>query len=134
MNYNNAMNNNEFGSNRRKFMRLEASSTVSYTESPDPAIGQPARFTDITREGLRMISERPLHLDSKVSLAFQIPGEQFPVLADGLVVRTSPSPEQNGGYASGVRFTDIATEGRLKLLDHAYALWKQTQSLKDAVA
>ena len=77
------MNNNEFGHNRRKFMRLEASSTVSYSDSPDPAISHPARFTDITREGMRMISDRPLDLDSKVSLAFQIPGDTFPILADG---------------------------------------------------
>ena len=74
---------------------------------------------------MRLISDSPLPPDSKVSLAFPIPGEPFPVLADGLVVRTIL--EQDGGYASGIKFTDIATDGRIKLLDHAYALWKEAQ-------
>jgi hypothetical protein len=126
------MNTDELGSNRRKYMRLEASSTVSYSDSHKPEPGRPARFTDITREGVRLISDSPLPPDSKVSLAFPIPGEPFPVLADGLVVRTIL--EQDGGYACGIKFTDIATEGRIKLLDHAYALWKQAQSLKDSAA
>jgi hypothetical protein len=59
---------------------------------------------DISRGGIRFLSQEILKYESKVSLKISIPGETIPMTLRGIVRWYSPNPGKSYKYQIGVQF------------------------------
>jgi Tfp pilus assembly protein PilZ len=59
---------------------------------------------DISRGGIRFLSQEILKFESKVALKISIPGETIPMTIKGIVRWYSPNPGKSYKYQIGVQF------------------------------
>lgn len=59
---------------------------------------------DISRGGVRFVGDRPLKINSKISLEISFPDESTPVILKGRVRWSSINPGRSYKYQSGVQF------------------------------
>lgn len=104
---------------KRKFMRLGASLAVTYTTLDGKAVKAIAFLKDISREGLKLSSETALEAGAAIELKIEIPKEEAPVTAVAEVVSVKKISEVS--YSMGLRFTEIKSTDRTKLIDYVYS-------------
>jgi len=115
---------------KRKFIRFDVplNAVQLHEMLPGPPETITSRVTDISRGGLRLIAENQLPKGSSVNLEMNIPGDNFPIFALSEVMW---SRKVNGDDCqTGLRFKDIKSEDKMKLLEYAYAEWRKIAKQK----
>lgn len=98
----------------RMCLRFEIpGATVSYKRrklfvSPTKYGEEFCPVVDISRGGLRFLSQRPLKIKSKVTLKISVPGEKVPLSLKGKVKWVFADSEKNYKYKLGVQFNPYA--------------------------
>lgn len=59
---------------------------------------------DISRGGLRFLSQKKLKLNQELTLSISVPGERAPLLMKGKVRWSSPNPGKSYRYQIGIQF------------------------------
>ena len=110
---------------RRKFIRFET--LLDAFQLHDVVLNQPerikSRLKDISREGVRLLAKNVLPKGSSVGLEINIPGDNIPVFAFSKVMWTTKTDKSE--YDAGMRFTNIKSEDKSRLLDYAYTQWRK---------
>ncbi len=65
---------------------------------------------DLSRGGVRFLSQKPLKFKSKIVLQISIPGERIPLLLQGRVRWSAFNPGKSYKYQSGVQFNPYGEE------------------------
>ena len=98
------------GGEKRACIRfLIPGATVSY-KLEKPLLSKKKRneefcpLADISRGGLRFLSQESLNIDDEVSLKIAIPGEQIPLFLKGKVRWTAPKTHKKYKQQTGVQF------------------------------
>jgi Tfp pilus assembly protein PilZ len=65
---------------------------------------------DISRGGVRFLTQKPLKIKSKVVLQISIPGERIPLILRGRVRWSSFNPGKSYKYQTGVQFNPYGEE------------------------
>jgi len=81
-----------------------------------------SRIKDLSREGMRLLTDNDLPKGTSVELEIDIPGDNMPVFAFSEVMWSKKS---GNNHEAGLRFTKIEPLDRSKLLDYAYAAWRK---------
>jgi len=106
---------------RRKFMRFNALIDVFYHALGNPAAKYRSCMRDLSKEGMRISSEKKLDEGSELELELKIPGDNIPIFANAEVAWSERFDENR--YESGVRITKIERFDRAKLMDYVYQEW-----------
>jgi hypothetical protein len=96
-----------------------------HTTLDNPANKVKAYLKDLSREGLRMNCNDPLHKGSKLEIEMLIPGDNIPIIVSGEVAWSTRVDK--GSYDSGVKLTKIERFDRARLLDYVYDEWIKTK-------
>lgn len=94
---------------RRSCVRFKIpGATVNYQRKsliPKPGfIEEFCPILDISRGGVRFLTQKMLKPDSEVSLRISVPGERIPFTMKGIVKWSSPSEGKSYPYQVGVQF------------------------------
>lgn len=83
---------------------------------------------DLSREGIKVSTDRVLSQGSLVDLEIQLPDETRPVRTTGKIMwsKTGGGGEE-AGYESGVCFLLIDPVDKFRILDYAYNYWLETK-------
>ena len=82
---------------------------------------------DLSREGLKINSNRDLKQGTSVELEITIPDDPKPVHTSGKVVWSKPAEGQNQGFEQGVKFVIMDPVDKFRVLDYAYNHWLETK-------
>ena len=113
---------------RRKFMRFEAVLDVIYNILGNSASKTKSYLKNLSKEGLRLIGDRPLQKGSFVELEMKIPGDNIPIFAFGEVAWANETEKSK--YDAGIKFTKIKNHDRVRLLDYVYDRWVKIKKEK----
>ena len=98
------------GIERRVCVRFEIpGATISYDKggslfSP-PKYGEEfCPVIDLSRGGLRFLSQKNIKVDSNLSMKLSVPGERIPLQLQGKVKWSAPSPGKSYKYQIGIQF------------------------------
>lgn len=99
----------ENGYEKRSYIRFKIpGATVDYqrkTLFPKPGfIEEFCPLADISRGGLRFLTEKPIKPETEVSVKISIPGERIPFTMKGIVKWSSPGEGKTYKYQVGVQF------------------------------
>jgi len=112
---------------RRKFKRFDAYMSVKYESSDDTHIKGISLSRDLSRDGLKMNSNKDLRPGTLLELEIDIPDDPKPVHTTGKVMWSHLSETQNQGYDQGVRFLMMDPVDKFRVLDYAYNHWLETK-------
>ena len=112
---------------RRKFKRFDAFMNVQY-RTQDGKSGEGVGLSkDLSREGLKINTDRALNAGSLVDLEIQLPDETRPIHTTGKVMWSVQGGSEAGNYESGVCFLLIDPLDKFRILDYAYNYWLETK-------
>ena len=112
---------------RRKFKRFDAFMNVQY-RTQDGKSGEGIGLSkDLSREGLKISTDRALNSGSLVDLEVQLPDETRPIHTTGKVMWSVQGGSEAGNYESGVCFLLIDPLDKFRILDYAYNYWLETK-------
>ena len=112
---------------RRKFKRFDAFMNVQF-RSQEARVGEATGLSkDLSREGIKVSTDRPLAAGSLVDLEIQLPDETRPVRTTGKVMWSKSATSEDSGYESGVCFLLIDPVDKFRVLDYAYNYWLETK-------
>jgi len=116
---------------KRKFMRFDAVLEVIYGILGNSASKTKSYLKNLSKEGLGLIGNRPLQKGSFVELEMKIPGDNIPIFAFGEVAWANETDKSK--YDTGIKFTKIKNQDRVRLLDYVYDQWVKIkkENLKD---
>lgn len=108
------------GKERRRHPRREINLEIVYSSLEtffyDYAI-------NISRGGMFIKTDRPLHVGTRVKLKFSLPGRELPVETSGRVVRTvSGKGRMDEPHGMGIEFEDLSEEDH----DLIESLWDES--------
>jgi hypothetical protein len=93
---------------------------------------------DISRGGIRFLSQEFLELDTRIHLSIQVPGDPSPLKMEGIVRWFSSNPGQSYKYQLGVQFLpygekkDMNYPGNLvKIISYEQKFLDETTIIKD---
>ena len=93
---------------------------------------------DISRGGIRFLSQEMLDLDTRIHLSVQVPGDPSPLKMDGIVRWFASNPGQSYKYQLGVQFLpygekrDMNYPGNLvKIISYEQKFMDETTIIKD---
>ena len=81
-----------------------------------------SRIKDLSREGMRLLTDNDLPKGSSVELEIDVPGDNIPVFVFSVVMWSKKAGDT---HEAGLRFTKIEPRDRNKLLDYAYEAWQK---------
>ncbi len=111
---------------KRRFMRLGAflEGTFQTEEGKKGLI----MLTNFSREGLKACINRKVDLGAIMKIEIWIPGSIIPVFAKGEAVWIKDGEQGwTYNYDAGIRILDIDQEDKQRILDFAYAHWRNTK-------
>ena len=113
---------------RRRFFRFEAPIAVTY--STDKEKGEVAsRTKNISRDGIAFATEKKLDRNEILKMKFEIPGDNFPVFAQGTVVWVSRADQGAGAFDVGIKLNSITRADRGRVLEYAYQQWLKLKNI-----
>ncbi|HXV27349.1 MAG TPA: PilZ domain-containing protein [bacterium] len=112
---------------RRKFKRFDAYMGVKFNCPEDNSIKGISLSRDLSRDGLKMNSNRELKVGTLLDLEIDIPDDPKPVKTTGKVMWSHNSEDANQGYDQGVRFLMMDPVDKFRILDYAYNHWLETK-------
>ncbi|MBI4372982.1 MAG: PilZ domain-containing protein [Candidatus Omnitrophica bacterium] len=112
---------------RRKFKRFDAYMNVHF-RSQEAKPGETTGLTkDLSREGIKVTTDKPLPAGSLVDLEIHLPDEVRPIRTTGKVMWSRPTETEEGSFESGVCFLLIDPVDKFRVLDYAYNYWLETK-------
>jgi len=109
---------------KRKFIRLTVSLDVLHGLLGSIPLKIKSHVKNLTREGVRICSEKVLPKNSYVGLKIGIPGNDNPIT---LFVKVMWSKKTGKScYETGMRFVKMKDSDKARLLDYAYNEWKES--------
>ncbi len=112
---------------RRKFKRFDAYMSVR-CHLPGGDKAEAISLTkDISREGIKINSNRSLEKGATVDLEIVIPDDPKPIQTQGRVMWTTPSEGSNQGFDHGVHIVRMDPVDKFRVLDFAYNHWLETR-------
>ncbi len=112
---------------RRKFKRFDAYMGVKYQSPEDNGVKGISLSKDLSRDGLKMNSNRDLKIGTLLDLEIDIPDDPKPVRTTGKVMWSHVSENINQGFDQGVRFLMMDPVDKFRILDYAYNHWLETK-------
>ena len=110
---------------RRKFKRFDAYMNVQYRFQGSHQSSEGSGLSkDLSREGIKVNTDRALHTGTLVDLEIRLPDDTRPVKTTGKVMWSKPA---EGGYESGLSFLLIDPVDKFRVLDYAYNYWLETK-------
>lgn len=116
---------------RRKFMRFNAVLNIIYQAVDNSAKKFSSHLSNLSREGMGISGKGALRRGALLEMEMKVPGDNIPIFAAGEVAWSEKSDHNK--YNSGIRFTNIESYDRAKLLDFAYNEWVKTKKEKKKV-
>ena len=115
---------------RRKFLRFPVRLSACYSVENKENWSQQCSVVDISREGMGLVVHLRDRLPTGCLLHFKVdlPEKEQTVSFDGVlgwIKALKKDPDYN--FKGGIRLTDIDSEDKWALLDHAYESWKEIQ-------
>lgn len=115
---------------RRKFLRFPVRLSACYSAENKENWNQQCSVVDISREGMGLVVYLRDRLPIGCLLHFMVdlPEKEETVSFDGVlgwIKALKKDPDYN--FKGGIRLTDIDSEDKWALLDHAYESWKEIQ-------
>ncbi len=106
----------EKGIERRLCQRFKIpGATISYRK--EKVLSSPKEFEeefcpvlDLSRGGVRFLSQKPLKFKSRIHLQISIPGEKIPLILKGKVRWSSFNPGKSYKYQTGIQFNPYGEE------------------------
>ncbi|OGW87227.1 MAG: hypothetical protein A3C35_06975 [Omnitrophica bacterium RIFCSPHIGHO2_02_FULL_46_11] len=113
---------------RRKFKRFDAYMNVQFRTQHQKASQNEASglSRDVSREGIKISTDKSLPEGSLVELEIRLPDETRPIRTTGKVMWARPGSEE-GGFDLGVCFLLIDPIDKFRALDYAYNYWLETK-------
>lgn len=112
---------------RRKFKRFDAFMNVQFRSQEAKSEEISGLSKDLSREGIKVNTDRPLQTGTLVDLEISLPDEVRPVRSTGKVMWSKPGNGEESGYDSGVCFLLIDPIDKFRILDYAYNYWLETK-------
>lgn len=114
---------------RRKFFRFDAPLAVKYASDTNSTEGW-SKTKNISREGVAFTTDRVLGTDETVKMQFEIPGDNFPVFAQGAVIWVSKNTKDDiNNYDIGIKLIAITRADRGRILEYAYQQWLKLKNI-----
>ena len=114
---------------RRKFFRFDAPLAVKYASDKDSTEGW-SKTMNISREGVAFATESVLDKDETVKMQFEIPGDNFPVFAQGAVIWVNKNVKKDtNNYDIGIKLVAITRADRGRILEYAYQQWLKLKNI-----
>jgi len=110
---------------RRKFFRFDSPVSLKYTSLKNKFEDR-GNTRNISREGVAISTERDLNTEDMVKMEFDIPGDNFPIFAQGMVVWVKKGDAKND---VGIKLTSITRSDRGKILEYAYQQWLKVKNM-----
>ena len=112
---------------RRKFKRFDAYMSVKFQTPDDGDLKGISLSKDLSRDGLKMNSNKDLKVGTLLDLEIDIPDDPKPIHTTGKVMWSRPSESRNQGFDQGVRFLMMDPVDKFRVLDYAYNHWLETK-------
>lgn len=112
---------------RRKFKRFDAFMNVRFRSQGGKAPESTGLSRDLSREGIKVSTERQLPEGALVDLEIHLPDETHPIRTTGKVMWSKPGEGEESGFNSGVCFLMIDPVDKFRVLDYAYNYWLETK-------
>ncbi|MBI4357876.1 MAG: PilZ domain-containing protein [Candidatus Omnitrophica bacterium] len=112
---------------RRKFKRFDAYMNVQCRLQEAKAEEISGLTKDLSREGIKVNTDRPIEAGTLVDLEISLPDETRPVRSTGKVMWSKSGSGEESGYDSGVCFLLIDPIDKFRILDYAYNYWLETK-------
>jgi len=112
---------------RRKFKRFDAFMNVQCRSQQASVIETSGLSKDLSREGIKVSTDRSLETGTLVDLEIQLPDEVRPVRSTGKIMWSKANAREDRGYESGVNFLLIDPVDKFRILDYAYNYWLETK-------
>ncbi len=100
---------------KRKHVRLVVNTAVVYVALGADASPRPALSRNISCGGLHLCLERQISVQDPIKLEIYLPAEEKPIKAVAQVAWQDKEADAGGGYNTGVKFTDISGEDRVRI-------------------
>ena len=108
---------------KRKFFRFESPVELRYAAEGGDIEGR-SRTENISREGAAFPIEKRLAKNEALKMEFEIPGDNVPVFANGVVAWARKGKTcRKELFDVGVRFVSISRPDRARILDYVYNNW-----------
>lgn len=119
---------------KRKFRRVETTLFMRY-RSADMAEFESVVTHDISGGGLQFVLDHKLPIDSKVSMAINIPGKATPVDAQGVVrnyeqKKAMIAGKEQIGFSIGIEFTRVGLDDRRLIIRYVQSVRNNILYLK----
>jgi len=116
---------------RRKFFRFESPLGVKYISQRREREGK-SLTNNISKEGVAFPADSRLAKREKIMMEFDIPGDNIPVFATGVVTWVKHTKaEKKRPFNIGIKLTKIAGADRSRILEYAYKKWIELKRWKE---
>ncbi len=105
---------------RRKFFRFDAPLNIKYASAKEDTEGW-SKTKNVSREGVAFAADQKLGKNQILKMKFDIPGDNFPVLAQGTVIWVAKN--ERNIFDIGVKLEAITRADRGRILEYAYQQW-----------
>ena len=112
---------------RRKFKRFDAYMNVQFRSQEEKSGEGSGLSKDLSREGIRVITDRALPEGLLVDLEIHLPDDARPIRTTGRIMWSKPADGGENGYDCGVCFLMIDPVDKFRALDFAYNHWLETK-------
>ncbi len=114
---------------RRRFFRFDTPLNLEYTSRNNEAKGQ-TKIRNISREGVAFATAHKLDKDEPIKMRLDIPGDDFPVFAQGTVVWVATQRKsRKDNFEVGVKLDSITRADRGRVLEYAYHQWLKIKNM-----
>jgi hypothetical protein len=81
------------------------------------------KIKNLSKEGMGVVSDRPLGAGERVDIEMSIPGDNVPVVFQGEIAWASSPAQDSCHYHGGIRFNNVANGDKARLLEYVYNRW-----------
>ncbi|MBN1493952.1 MAG: PilZ domain-containing protein [Candidatus Omnitrophica bacterium] len=119
---------NNVSKERRKFKRFDAYMSVKIRADQVGNFGGVSLSNDLSREGMKIATDRSVDKGTMVDLEINIPDDPKPVYTTGEVMWVmNNSKVQDKDFELGVKFLMMDPVDKFRVLDYAYNNWLETK-------
>jgi len=111
---------------KRKFKRFDAFMDVQFRAQNTKSENETGLSRDLSREGIRVSTNRMLNVGILVNLEIHLPNEAAAVHSTGRVMWSRPGENKELSYDSGLHFVLMDPAEKFRVLDYAYNFWRET--------
>ena len=117
---------------RRRFFRFETTINA-FCETLKDKIKTISSIKNISKEGALITVNKPLKSGSNISITMDIPGDNIPIVATGHVAWQRHSSKQGKSdlYDTGIKFSEINSVDKGRLLEYIYTQWLKVLDKND---